>query len=85
MHPEGDSIQLLLLLAGMGKGGDTECHKGLYREGKILDLENLTFNHGCSSICVLSAICKLKYCPLKYKPIVSAAYLDPSPPCRCLY
>lgn len=47
MHPEGDSIQLLLLLAGMGKGGDTEHHQGLYGEGKILNLEKLTFNHEC--------------------------------------
>lgn len=45
----------LLLLAGMGKGGDSEHHKGLYGEGKILNLENLTFNHGCSSMCVSSA------------------------------
>lgn len=79
LHPEGDSIQLLLLLAGMGKGGDTEHHKGLYGKGKILNLETLTFNHGCSSMRVPSAT--LKYCPLKYKPIVSAAYLDPSPAC----
>lgn len=45
----------LLMLVGMGKGGDTEHHKGLYGEGKILNLENLTFNHGCSSMCVSSA------------------------------
>lgn len=47
MHPEGDSIQLLLPLAGMGKGGDTEHHKGSYGEGKILNLKKSTFNHGC--------------------------------------
>lgn len=39
----------------MGKGGDTEHHKGLYREGKILNLENLTFNCGYSSMYVSSA------------------------------
>lgn len=55
VHPEGDFIQLLLLLAGMGKGGDTEHHKGLYGEGKILNLENLTFNCGYSSMYVSSA------------------------------
>lgn len=55
LHQEGDSIQLLLLLARMGKGRHTEYHKGLYGEGKTLDLQNLTFNHGCSSMCVSSA------------------------------
>lgn len=75
----------LLLLAGMGKGGDTEHHKGLYGEGKILNLENLTPNHSFHQCVCHQPPCKLKYCPLKYKPIVSAAYLDPSPACRCLY
>lgn len=34
LYPEGDSIQLLLLLARMGKGSITEYHKGLYGEGR---------------------------------------------------
>lgn len=54
-------------------------------ERKILNLEDLTFKYKHSSVYMELATIQIEHFHLNYKPVVSAAYLDSSPACRCLY